>query len=109
MLDRKIFWSILNHFNLSPTLDAFASRSTAQLLRYMSLEKDHLIVTQNALIQSWEPVSYLFPPLPLLLKVIRKIKDQKIRAILVCPQFPLALWWNLMTEILVEPPMILLH
>ena len=109
MLNREVFWSILDHFNLSPTLDAFASRSTAQLPRYMSWERDHLAVAQDALIQSWDPVSYLFPPVPLLPKVIRRIKDQKIRAIIVCPQWPSALWCNLMADILVEPPILLPH
>ena len=36
MLDREIFDTILEHFNLHPTLDVFASRSTAQLSRFMS-------------------------------------------------------------------------
>ena len=61
------------------------------------------------MIQSWDPVSYLFPPVPLLPKVIRRIRDQRIRAILVCPQWPLALWWGLMMEMMMEPPFKLPH
>ena len=40
MLDKKVFKSILEHFNLLPTLDAFASHFTAQLPRYMFWHKD---------------------------------------------------------------------
>ena len=75
----------------------------------MSWERDLQAVAQDAMIQSWDPVSYLFPPVPLLPKVIRMIKDQRIRAILVCPQWPSALWWGLVTEMMVEPPMLLPH
>ena len=105
MLDRETFSAILNHFRLQPTLDVFASRSTAQLSRYMSWERDPHAVAQDALIQPWDPVSYLFPPVPLLPKVIRQVKDQGIRAIMVCPQWPSALWWVSMTKMMVEPPL----
>ena len=105
MLDRETFTAILEHFSLYPTLDVFASRSTAQLPRYMSWERDPQAIGQDALIHSWDPVSYLFPPVPLLPKVVRLIKDQRIRAVLVCPQWPSALWWGLMAEMMVEPPM----
>ena len=66
-------------------------------------------MAQDALIQPWDPVTFLFPPVPLLQKVIRKIKDQKVRAILVCPHWPKSLYWGLVTEMLVEPPMLLPH
>ena len=39
-LDRKVFRSILDHFNLQPTLDAFTSHYSAQLSRYMSWHRD---------------------------------------------------------------------
>ena len=70
----------------SPTLDAFASKERAQLSRYMSWFKDDHALAMDAFLHDWDPVTYLFPPVPLLQKVIRKIKDQKVRAILVCPQ-----------------------
>ena len=73
----------------------------------MSWERDPLAIGQDALIHSWDPVSYLFPPVPLLPKVVRIIKDQRIRAVLVCPQWPSALWWSLVAEMMVEPPMVL--
>ena len=109
MLDREVFTSILEHFNLQPTLDAFACQFSALISRYMSLHKYHQVVAQDALLQPWDPVSYLFPPVPLLPKVIRKIRNQKIRVILVCPQWPTALWWGLMQDMMVEPPMMLPH
>ena len=108
-LDRRVFCSILQHFNLNPTLDAFACHFSAQLPRYMSWHQDPQAVAQDALFHPWDPVTYLFPPVPLLQKVIQRIKDQKVRAILVCPQWPQSLYWGLVTEMLVEPPMLLPH
>ena len=75
----------------------------------MSWHRDQQAVAQDVLLSTWDPVTYLFPPVPLLPKVIRKIKDQRIRVILVCPQWPTALWWGLMMDMMVEPPMLLPH
>ena len=109
MLKRDIFSQILDHFHLQPTLDAFACRWSAQLPRYMSWHRDPLAVAQDALLAPWDPVTYLFPPVPLLSKVVRKVKDERLRAILICPQWPTALWWGLLLEMMVEPPMVLPH
>ena len=73
-LDKEVFRSILKHFNLQPTLDAFACHYSAQLPRYMSWHRDHQALAQD-------PFTYLFAPVPLLSKVIRKINEQRIRAI----------------------------
>ena len=108
-LDREVFKSILDHFDLQPSLDAFACHYSAQLPRYMTWHRDPQAVAQDALLAPWDPVTYLFPPVPLLPKVIRKIKDMGIRAILVCPQWPTALWWGLLLDLMVEPPMVLPH
>ena len=106
-LEWRVFSSILHHFNIKPNLDAFTCRFSAQLPRFMSWYPDPLAVAQDALLQPWDPVTYLFPPVPLLQKVIQRINDHKVRAILVCPQWPQSLYWGLVAEMLVEPPMLL--
>ena len=68
-----MFESILDHFGLEPTLDAFACRYSAWLPRFMSWHKDSQAVAQDALLAQWDPLAYLFPPVPLLPEVIRKI------------------------------------
>ena len=108
-LNKEVFSSILWHFNLNPTLDAFACHFSAQLPRFMSWYPDPLAVAQDALLQPWDPVTYLFHPVPLLQKVIQWIKDQRVRAILVCPQWPQSLYWGLAAEMLVEPQKLLLY
>ena len=99
----------MDTFGLSPTLDAFASHQTAHLPRYMALHADKRSVGRDAMLQPWDAVTYLFPPTPLLSRVIQRIKAQSIRAILICPRWPSALWWALVLELLVEPPLPLPH
>ena len=104
VLDKSVFLMILDMFQVMPTLDAFASSETARLPRYMSWFKDDQAVAMDALLQEWDPVTYLFPPVPLLLKVLLKVRSQHIHAVLICPQWPTALWWPMVVEMLVDPP-----
>ena len=63
-LDRVMFRTILDNFNLQPTLDAFACHWSAQLPRYMSWHRDPQAVAQDALLSPWDDVTFLFPPVP---------------------------------------------
>ena len=94
---------IIEHFQLSPTLDAFASKKTKQISRYMTWEYDPEAVARNALIHRWDSVTYLFPPVPLVLKSLQKIQEENLTVIMVLPNWPTALWWPLVQELMVDP------
>ena len=102
-LSKETFQLVLDHFHVSPTLDVFASRKTHQLQRYMSWYQDPQAVAQNALIHPWDPVSYLFPPVPMILKCLHKIMEEKVEVLMIIPHWPMSLWWPLIQELLVEP------
>ena len=108
-LTEELFQLILDSFQLKPTLDAFASQITTQLPRYMSWYPDRQAVARDALLHQWDQITYLFPPVPLLMKVLQKILQEGIRAILVCPHWPTALWWPVLMNMLVEPLLPLPH
>ena len=90
-----------------PTLDAFASSQTAQLPRFISWYPESRAVARDALLAVWDPVTYLFPPIPLMTRVLQEVQSQGVEAILICPRWPSALWWTLVTELLVDPPLTL--
>ena len=104
-LHKDLFSMVINHFKVSPTLDVFASAKTAQLPRYMTWFEDPRAVARDALMAKWDPMSYLFPPIPLLPRVLGMIVDQKIEAILICPQWETALWWPTLMELAVKDPL----
>ena len=108
-IDQYWFNYILQMLQVQPTLDAFASRETARLTRYMSWYPDSQAVAQDALLNPWDDMTYLFPPIPLLPKVLKLVRDQEISAVLVCPQWPSALWWPTVVEMMVGPPILLPH
>ena len=103
-LHPTLFSIILTHFNLQPTLDAFASAETRQLPRFMSWNAEQGAVGRDALLCNWDTVTYCFPPVPLIPKVTNKVKKEKLEAILVCPAWPSSLWFLQVQKLMVAPP-----
>lgn len=106
-ISRSTFLTILARFQVSPTLDCFASKETKMLPRYMTWYPDPEAVARDAMLNPWDNVCYLFPPVPLILKVLQKVKMEKVQAVLIVPMWPSALWWSVLQELLMEPPITL--
>ena len=96
------FRRICRRLQVRPTLDAFASRGSHQIPRYMTWEEDHRAVAINALDYYWDPVTWLFPPVPLLPLVLERVQEQQIEAILICPGWKGAMWWPQLVELRTE-------
>ena len=88
---------------VTPTLDAFAISRMNLLPRYMTWERDESTVGQNCLNFLWDPVTWLFPLVPLLPAVLREVEEQQIEAILICLGWEQALWWPHFSKMLVQP------
>ena len=89
-LSRQTFLTILATFQVTPTLDCFASRNTRLLPRYMTWFPDQEAVARDAMIHQWDPISYLFPPVPLIMKTLQKVKGDQIQAVLIILEWPSA-------------------
>jgi hypothetical protein len=88
------FQRVCQRLQVWPTLDAFASRGSHQIPRYMTWEDDSKAVAINALDYKWDPVTWLFPPVPLVQEVLHRVQEQQIEAILICPWWEGAKWWS---------------
>ena len=62
---------------LYPTVDAFAFRLSTRLSRYMSWRADSLAVGQDAMLHKCDKVTYLFQPVPLILRVLQKFSQSQ--------------------------------
>ena len=71
----------------------------------MTWEQDPMAVARDALMAEWDSKSYLFPPVPLLMRVIEIVKVQRVEALLICPRWPSSLWWPLLEDLMLEPPL----
>ena len=68
-----------------PQVDRFASRETAQLPQYMTLQRgDNEALTMDALSQTWDfDLVYAFPPPTLVPTVANKLRGSKTRMLLI--------------------------
>lgn len=85
----KVHWG-MSH----PTCDVFASNLTARMMTYASWRQDpHALARDAFLMKYWTPFPYLFPPTPLLPRVLREIETRKTLCILVAPLWTMKDWF----------------
>ena len=79
----------------TPEVDMFATVSNSHLPRFMSPVPEPRALAVDALSQDWQGRSmYMFPPFPLLNKVIQKLRStQSAEVILVAPWWPNQSWF----------------
>jgi hypothetical protein len=106
-LDQTIFNRILKvlHPNLVPTVDLFAMKENKKLPNYASPIPDGNALAVDALSISWRGmVAYAFPPTPLVLRVIEKVKFDQCELLLIAPRAETNKWARLLWEVLAGDP-----
>jgi hypothetical protein len=78
----------------TPQIDLFASRQPAQVARFMSWWAADSPEAINALSMRWDfRLAFLFPPIPLLKRVVRKLEVSKGIFLLVTPYWEAQTWF----------------
>lgn len=88
-LSEFAFKKTVNKFGF-PTIDLFASRTNSKCTRYCSWDRDPEAMAINALTINWKSQFwYAFPPFSLLTRILKKIREEGSKGILVVP-----LWYS---------------
>ena len=88
-INHDTFSEILDLLPFTPSIDLFASSSTNKLPTYVSLHNDDSAFSIDAFSIDWSQNLYIFPPIPLITRVIQKIKlDHSDNIILLTPAWP---------------------
>jgi hypothetical protein len=75
-----------------PLIDLFASRHSTQMIRFFSWNAADS--PEDALSQKWDfDLAFLFPPLPLLRRVVRKLETSRGTFLLVTPYWDAQMWF----------------
>jgi len=103
MLNPLVFHNMRKVLKFKPSVDLFASEAHHQLPRYFSRFPDPKAVGVDAFKANWatERAIYANPPWPLVERVLKKIQKEKVRAMVVVPDWPWAHWfplWKSMVE-----------
>ena len=105
MLDRKCFLKIIDQLGFKPTVDLFASRTNKQISKFVSYQPDPEAYWINAFTLHWGELSfYAFPPFNIILKVLRKMMEDKATGILVIPEWKAQPFFPVAMSMLISQP-----
>jgi hypothetical protein len=86
-----------------PLINLFASRRSAQMRRFFAWNAADNPETIDALSQKWDfNLAYLFPPIPVLKRVIRKLESSRGTYLLVTPYWDAQTWFASLQALAVE-------
>ena len=86
-------------------VDLFASALNARLPRYCSRVRDPAAWKIDAFSFPWTGFKgYAFPPIPLIPRVLRKIREDRAQVVLIAPRWPRRTWFLDLTDLLTGPP-----
>ena len=90
-------------------VDLFAARHNTQLKSFFSYHPDPEALASDALAQSWGDLNcYAFPPFVLLGRVLQKIRQERVKkVILIAPNWTAQVWYPALLQLLVDNPLIL--
>ena len=86
-------------------IDLFASSLNFQLPRYCSRSRDPKAWKVDAFSFHWGGIQgYAFPPIALIPRILRKIREDRASIILIAPWWPRRPWFPELVSLLVAPP-----
>ena len=107
-LSQDVFLALSSSISFPLSVDCFATRLNHKLPKYFSRFKDPFSSLMNAFSVSWTVNVYLFPPIPLISKVLNKIlHDDVNNALLICPYWPSQPWFPSLLALLIDYPIFL--
>ena len=103
-LSPQTFQEVIHRFG-SPWLDLFATQENSLLPHFCSLIPSPLAWATDALSVRWpRGLLYCFPPIALIPRVVRKIREDQALVLLVVPHWPWRSWFPLLLQMATVPP-----
>ena len=107
-LTEEAFSLLCDRVTFPLEVDCFASRLTHKLDVYYSRYHDPSSSGIDAFSLRWGDGVYLFPPVPLIDRVISKVfADKPGHGVLICPLWPSQPWYPSLLDLLIAPPLLI--
>ena len=107
-LSNKFFTKLCGAINFPLTIDCFASRLNCKIENFISRYPDPFSSCIDAFTVKWSNNVYLFPPVPIIPRVISKfVSDKTAHGLLICPYWPSQHWFPSLLELLIAPPILI--
>ena len=106
-LSSSMFASFSQSLSFPLKVDLFASRLNFKIPNYVSWHADPLSSSVNAFSLRWYDFVYLFPPIPLIDRVLCKFENDNVKhGLLICPYWPSQPWFAKLLELLIDYPIL---
>lgn len=107
-LSDEVFDALCYRLHFPLVVDCFASRLDHKIGRYYSRYHDPESSGVDAFSIDWSDNVYLFPPVPIIDRVISKFfSDGTGHGLVICPFWPSQPWFPSLLELLIAPPLLL--
>ncbi len=107
-LDPGIVCNILTKFNVTPSVDLFASRLNYQFKPFVSWHPDPEAKASDAFSISWaNDLIYAFPPFAVIDRTLQKIEIDEATGILIFPLWKTQHWFPRLLRLLITHPVML--
>ena len=107
-LSSSFFELLSDHLKFPLKVDCFASRLNFKLEKFFSRYPDPLCCWVEAFSVNWTDNVYLFPPVPIIHRVISKfISNKTDHGLLICPYWPSQFWFPSLLDLLIAPPILI--
>ena len=107
-LTQECFEDLSDSLSFSLKIDCFASRNNFKIKNFISRYCDPLSSWVDAFATIWTDNVYLFPPYPIINRVISKFKsDNTGHGLLICPYWPSQSWFPSLLDLLISPPILI--
>ena len=105
-LSSSMFSSLSKAIDFPLKLDLFADRLNHKISKYISWHNDPYSSLVNAFSFKWLENVYLFPPIPLIDRVLNKFENDKVKnGLIICPYWPSKPWFPKLLEMLIGFPL----
>lgn len=106
-LNKVIFRKVSELWGV-PEIDLFSSKKNRQVSQFCSLNPADRPWAVDAFSVPWKwKLAYAFPPISLIPRVLKKIREDQARIILVAPFWPKRAWFSLLRDLSVTDPWVL--
>ena len=104
-LSQDVFDSLSELLPFSLEIDCFASRLDHKLPTFFARYLDPEASGVDAFSFRWEDGVYLFPPVPIIDRVLAKFRNDEVgHGLLICPYWPSQPWFSSILEMLISSP-----
>lgn len=105
-IDRSFFRRLETEWG-KHDIDLFATRSNAKVSRYIAWKTEETAWSRDAFLSDWSSMErvYACPPWAMLLRTLEKIRMDRVKATLITPWWPSALWFPIVQAMAMTKPM----